>query len=92
MQCWTRLCHPLPSLHIFTSKATFEIQTRTSLPELMLSHISHSLTPPLTPAMCISQESGPGYIDGNDVFCHETTDAPATFLKLILLASKAISP
>merc|ERR1712016_343261 len=24
---------------------------------------------------CISRESNPGHIDGNDVFCHLTTDA-----------------
>ena len=24
---------------------------------------------------CISRESNPGHIDGNDVFCHQTTDA-----------------
>ncbi len=25
--------------------------------------------------ICISRESNPGHIDGNDVFCHQTTDA-----------------
>ena len=32
----------------------------------------------MTMCICISRESNPDHIDGNDVFCHWTTDAAAT--------------